>query len=1334
MKKILLSALLLSSLAIDANAVTYAYDVASNYTGTYALSSPANYKTGNTSVSSNYNKSGKWYVNAGHGGFDSDDRPTPMPLLGGEYYYESEGNLDRAFHMEQFLIQNGGTVKMSRRANNSSDDLNLSSIASYSSSYGGYFISMHSNGANASANYHVALYKGSNSTNSIGGSERMAYWNSYNNYNNGCLTEYTYGTPRSMADYDLMGWHYGVLNTNTQPGYLVETWFHDYRPESLRFKSSLYNKFLAWQIAVGNLTAPGGSGSLPACIVGDVRDTSKGCGYSDYTTRGRDSYLALNDVTVTLSGNNINQTVNTGQKGNGVYAFFVPAGTYTLTFKKNGYKTVTKTVTATNSKATQNDIDMSEGVDTGISLNPTSTGFGETPVGNTSSKTITVTGTSLSANITISNSDNTNFSISTTSLGATGGQFNVVYKPQTAGSHSTTISFVSGSHKASMVVTGTAKNPPLNFTEGWNYSETSNKKAAWMANWTNYRNMAFGDGKLYVVDAANGIVKVIKAQTCEHIKDLNMTGVSGGALKLVDVAYVDGKIIGTNIASTTNDTMKTLKVYIWDNDDAAPRVLLETTNLGGMNRIGDAIEVQGNLTSGKLCYLGQQTRDYTDADGNTKSGNCNSIVTYAVTNGVASTTPVVANIDAFIIGMSPRAIPDGNNFWVCGQSYLPTQVTANGQLNASIPLTAFNIEAAFHGCGNDFVPFTFKGNKYAFATDYQAVTKAGTSATADEIKTTTLLGGRAVLIDGSAGWAVEGLKNQGSYPSAGMSSKTRNATLSSSVCVNVNGDSGVEMWVLVHNQGIAYYKHGTAPTYTYENIPSISVSSAALDMTANVGTQATADVTVTGAYLEGDITAALSGTNADLFSISTTKVAQSGGNASGKITVTYAPVEKGDHTATLTLTSANASTVKITLKGTAKPNYTFDDQNIVLTEGWNFSTNGTQPSYIDLTSNVVRAAAYQNGKLYILQNKAWATPVVTIVDAYTGAQEGTLDMTGVGSATIQLSDILAVDGKIIGCACVTAAQTLRIYQWDSDTSAPKVLLEQVTGKVMGGSMSISGNLTNGRLWFTNDGTSEAYYYTVSNGAVNSTLNTISLKKADGTTDWNAGDGRGSAEVVYNADGTLWIDAKDEYPALFTVSGTTATISKTMNATAFGSNKYGAALKFFTFGDRKLAASVTYKSSNTNGQLVLLDVAAGVGSETAIDTRPTAGLGATANAQRVSTVCVATDRNDGMSLDLWVAVNGQGVAYYYYDGKKESSGAEEVLANPEEVKASIYTVGNTLFVDGVEAKAVGIYSMSGAMVRMVNNANEVAVDGLNGIYVVVAVDANGVTHTKKLVIR
>ena len=61
MKKILISALLMAGVAFGADAVTYAYDVASNYTGTYALSSPADFTVGNKSVSSNYNKNGKWY-------------------------------------------------------------------------------------------------------------------------------------------------------------------------------------------------------------------------------------------------------------------------------------------------------------------------------------------------------------------------------------------------------------------------------------------------------------------------------------------------------------------------------------------------------------------------------------------------------------------------------------------------------------------------------------------------------------------------------------------------------------------------------------------------------------------------------------------------------------------------------------------------------------------------------------------------------------------------------------------------------------------------------------------------------------------------------------------------------------------------------------------------------------------------------------------------------------------------------------------------------------------------------------------------------------------------
>ena len=292
---------------------------------------------------------------------------------------------------------------------------------------------------------------------------------------------------------------------------------------------------------------------------------------------------------------------------------------------------------------------MTAGVDSGISFNPTSTGYGETPVGNVSGKTIAVTGSGLSGSITVTNSDNTNFWVKETTLPATGGTLNVTYKPQSKGSHSTTITCKSGDKVATCVVTGTAFNAVPTFTEGWNFSEKNGKKADWMGGvYTNCRNMAFGNGKLYIVDAPNGKIKVVKAQTAELIKELDMTGVADGALKVLDVAFVDGKLVASNIATKNADTsIATLKVYVWDNDDAAPKCILKTTNIGGMDRVGDAVEIKGNLTNGQICYLGQQSRSYTTSSGTTTTGNCNSLVTYAITNGTVSTTPVVKDIDGF---------------------------------------------------------------------------------------------------------------------------------------------------------------------------------------------------------------------------------------------------------------------------------------------------------------------------------------------------------------------------------------------------------------------------------------------------------------------------------------------------------------------------------------------------------------------------------------------------------------------------------------------------------------------------------------------------------------
>lgn len=91
--------------------------------------------------------------------------------------------------------------------------------------------------------------------------------------------------------------------------------------------------------------------------------------------------------------------------------------------------------------------------------------------------------------------------------------------------------------------------------------------------------------------------------------------------------------------------------------------------------------------------------------------------------------------------------------------------------------------------------------------------------------------------------------------------------------------------------------------------PVITVDPATVDaFTTEVGKSVTTTVNVSGENLTGDITATVSGTNADCFTAAL---------ENGVLTITYNPTAAGNHTATLTLSSTGAQDVTIALTGTA---------------------------------------------------------------------------------------------------------------------------------------------------------------------------------------------------------------------------------------------------------------------------------------------------------------------------------------------------------------------------------------------------------------------------------
>ena len=1248
----------------------------------------------------------KFYINPGHGGHDSDDRPTPLPL-GVEIFYESDGSLDRGFSLRDFFNGLGCQTAMSRTTNNSSDDLSLATICAYSNSFGGYFISLHTNGANASSNYTVAFYKGYSAdypnTYAPGSTmaQKVADWH-YNNH----MTSVTYSTPRGLSDYSFYGYHLGVLRTNTRPGYLVESWFHDYRPDALRMKSTLFNRYIAWQVCRASFDSPGGiPNTLKGCIVGDIRDVSKGCGYSNYTARDRDSKLAINDATVKLLNANGVQVAScsTGNCCNGFYGFYnVDPGNYTVVVSKSGYKTQRVGVSVSNMSSTKRNFDLQEGQDTGISTEPSSLGFGTVTIGTNPTKNIAVTGYGLSSNISISNSDNTNFAVSTTSLGTGGGTLTVTYKPQNNGNHSTTITLRSGSYSATVNVSGSAVWPPLsNVNEKWNVSDKRGNISSKGYDANKIRNFAYNDGKLYCVYNHSDIL-VLNAQTGESLGTLNLGNVvSGGTLKLCDVKVLDGHVVACNLAASGQE----LRLYAWDNDQSEPYLLYNTTEMNGAARIGDCMELAGKYDSDLYITFGND------------NGGVTRIIQYRRNSGNWSTQVYEVQKDGkqYATGSTTRVYSQpGNGYWVDGKNSYPAWTTLSGNV-ANVGCTVDTGKLM----GSSHHEFNFKGRKYAA----NLVFSGDANYTKPQMR---------IIIDETGNFSQTTLI--GYYPSDGLSDQVCGNTGACGDCaINTDGTNFLEAWVLSYGQGIAYYTHGTVPAQNPDPIgpakPAIKAASSVSFETFKDGF-AEQKLKITGVALEQNIKLSISGDNAAYFSLSDKTLSKDG----GEISIYYAPKAVGSHTARLTASSEGADDVVIELKGTAKTPTQFVDKIDALTEMWNKSGSNVEASWVNASENYIRNIAYQDGKIYMVLCKPWGKPEIKILDAYTGDVKGSLNMEGVSGGTAAISGIVAVGGKIFASNIATTAQVFRIYRWDSDGAAPAVALE-IAGNghatsAIGGQLSFSGDLNNGRFWSSDNSTNNLIYFNVSGGNINSTVNKLALKNGDKA--FTVGDGRGTASVQVASDGTLYVASKDAYPAHFKADGT---MIEQLQASACGNVLYGAALNVFTFGSKRYAVAGTYAEagSTKKGAFTLINITDGfAAAESPIGMYPAAGFSSdNANDQRLQSVAVST-RENGHVLDVWFATSKQGLGYYSYNGIKPADAIEDVISETPEA-VLLYT-GTEIQVEGVQAANIAVYSITGALVRNESNSNIVNVEGLHGVYIAVVVDTEGNTFTKKFVLK
>ncbi len=948
-------------------------------------------------------------------------------------------------------------------------------------------------------------------------------------------------------------------------------------------------------------------------------------------------------------------------------------------------------------------------------VNPTSMEFTCVEGGSTQNA-VSIKGSNLTAAPTATISG-TGFSIASSSLTKTNSTVTVKFAPTSAGSYSGTLTLKSGSLSATVKLTGTATVAPLAFTEKWNASDQNGTitKFGWDAG--KVRNMTYKAGKLYLVYNHSDI-KVVNAQTGADLGNLNKAGVETGVLTLCDVRNCDGKIVACNIASGATNTA--LRVYVWDDDQSNPRVLLNTTEMGGAARVGDCLGFYGTWSNGKLLF------------GN-DDGTTTRILSYAITNGVCSTTPTVINATYDKDGTSTRlptlastrVYADASGYWIDGKENYTARLNSSG-------VREYYVDSD-ETWGNAFEIFTWKGSQYALTTMYNTMDGESWSAQTDAQKATNYTGGRMKLLRNDDGWAKA--TDCGEYPEAGLSSKVQNTNCTSNAVVAVNGTSGVEAWVLSTGQGIAYYLSGTASSNTVTEIkpagPQLSADKTSASMEAVVGQSATTTVKITGSSLTGNISLALSGSNANQFALSSSSLGTSGGS----VTVTYTPTAEGSHTATLTASSSGADDVKISLKGTAKNPVVFVDEIGAMDEVWNYSEtkgNLSSATWFD-TANFTRDVAVNGENLYVLNCKQWGTPVINILNAFTGASKGTLSVEGISGGRAALGAIDMLGGKLIGVNAVTGHE-LVFYKWDSETAAPTKWATTTPGIAMGDHMSVSGDMTNGAIWLVSTPTNVVYKYTVTNGAVNTTPTIITLSKTIGSIN-------GCAAVAVAADGTLWVSGKDIIPMHFKADGT---YIETLGADALGAGfanpKNGTAMELIKFGDKTYMTATTYTGTGTGtdamlkkGAFSLVDLTDGVAAATApIGTYPSAGLGTTRNTQYLNALTHTLTNND-QQLYVWVAVASQGVACYTYDGRKYTG--VDVASIDATNKMEITVKGSTIVVSGVEASTIDVYSIAGTHVAHGIDAQILDINNLStGIYIVNVVDVDGNAYSAKVSYR
>lgn len=355
-------------------------------------------------------------------------------------------------------------------------------------------------------------------------------------------------------------------------------------------------------------------------------------------------------------------------------------------------------------------------------------------------------------------------------------------------------------------------------------------------------------------------------------------------------------------------------------------------------------------------------------------------------------------------------------------------------------------------------------------------------------------------------------------------------------------------------------------TYRSASTPYLNVTPSTLPAfpETEIGYTPTQKFTLSGNSLTADAVLAISGTNADMFSVSHSSITPTDGSISDtEVTVTYTPTEAGSHEATLTVSSTGATEQVIALSGTAiapLPHYTV-----------NWMVNGNPYSEGTPSTDVAKGESVETLP---------TTPAAIGDKVFMGWTNATIDGT-------QDDEPAVLFTSVAEAPAVTANTTYyAVYATQSGSAPVESLLQTLAYDTWTYSGSTTNKASNNYRLFHTDSYIESETFDLSKltkvvvyGGTfgGSTYNKLNI--GDGTNTWKEGTVTGKSETGVNTftggtalsgEGKLRITSKSG-----TASSTGVRISKVEIYTTEGGYTYSAyATNFATLSDRNLSFSKT----------------------------------------------------------------------------------------------------------------------------------------------------------------